>query len=89
MLGAKLGLDNKTMYDVISTSSPGNSYVVDAKMKKFIMPDKFEPGFAMDVQYKRPDPRAGSRPRRQDAHPDERHLHRRLRDRPAPPATVR
>ena len=37
--------------DVISTSS-GNSYVVDAKMKKFIMPDKFEPGFAMDVQYK-------------------------------------
>lgn len=51
VLGAKLGLDNKTMYDVISTSS-GNSYVVDAKMKKFIMPDKFEPGFAMDVQYK-------------------------------------
>ena len=46
-----LELDNKTMYDVISTSS-GNSYVVDAKMKKFIMPDKFEPGFAMDVQYK-------------------------------------
>ena len=51
VLGAKLGLDNKAMYDVISTSSC-NSYVVDAKMKKFIRPDKFEPGFAMDVQYK-------------------------------------
>ena len=37
---------------VILPTSSGNSYVVDAKMKKFIMPDKFEPGFAMDVQYK-------------------------------------
>lgn len=51
VLGKKLGLDEKTMYNVISTSS-GNSYVVDAKLKKFILPNQFEPGFAMDVQYK-------------------------------------
>lgn len=51
VLGAKCGLSVQTMYDVISTSS-GNSYVVDAKLKKFVMPEKFEPGFAMDVQYK-------------------------------------
>ena len=39
------------MYEIISTSS-GNSYALTAKMKKFIMADAFEPGFAMDVQYK-------------------------------------
>ena len=51
VLGKKLGLDTQMMYDVLSTSS-GNSYCVDAKLKKFIMPNEFEPGFAMDVQYK-------------------------------------
>ena len=51
VLGAKCGLDPDTMYDIISTSS-GNSYALTAKMKKFIMADNYEPGFAMDVQYK-------------------------------------
>lgn len=51
VLGAKCGLDPDTMYDIISTSS-GNSYALTAKMKKFIMADAFEPGFALDVQYK-------------------------------------
>ena len=51
VLGAKCGLDADTMYDIISTSS-GNSYALTAKMKKFIMADNYEPGFAMDVQYK-------------------------------------
>ncbi len=51
VLGAKCGLDPETMYEIISTSS-GNSYALTAKMKKFIMADAFEPGFAMDVQYK-------------------------------------
>lgn len=51
VLGAKCGLDPDTMYEIISTSS-GNSYALTAKMPKFIMPDAFEPGFAMDVQYK-------------------------------------
>lgn len=51
VLGAKCGLDPDTMYDIISTSS-GNSYALTAKMKKFVMADAFEPGFALDVQYK-------------------------------------
>lgn len=51
VLGAKCGLDPDTMYDIISTSS-GNSYALTAKMKKFIMADAFEPGFALDVQFK-------------------------------------
>jgi len=51
VLGTKLGLDAEMMYNIISTSS-GNSYCVDAKMKKFVMPNKFEPGFAMNIQYK-------------------------------------
>jgi len=51
VLGAKCGLDPDTMYDIISTSS-GNSYALTAKMKQFIMADAFEPGFALDIQYK-------------------------------------
>jgi 2-hydroxymethylglutarate dehydrogenase len=39
------------MYDIISVSS-GNSYVMDAKMQKFIMNGKFEGGFMVNLQYK-------------------------------------
>ena len=51
VLGKKLGLDTNMMYDILSTSS-GNSYCVSAKMKKFVMANAFDPGFAMNIQYK-------------------------------------
>ncbi|MDR1922551.1 MAG: NAD(P)-dependent oxidoreductase [Candidatus Adiutrix sp.] len=50
-LGKKLGLTPETMLEVISQSS-GASYALSAKAEKFIYPGRFEPGFAVDLQYK-------------------------------------
>lgn len=50
-LGAKLGLAPETMLDIISQSS-GASYALTAKAEKFIFKGNFEPGFAVDLQYK-------------------------------------
>jgi len=51
ILGVKCGLKVETMQQIISKSS-GRSYVMDAKLEKFIMKDDFEGGFAMDLQHK-------------------------------------
>lgn len=51
VLGVKSGLSAETMLDVIKNSS-GASYALTAKMPNFIMPGKFAPGFAVDLQYK-------------------------------------
>jgi len=51
VLGKKMGLDAVTMSEIIGQSS-GKSYVLDAKMEKFIMQGDFKPGFAVDLQYK-------------------------------------
>ena len=51
VLGVKAGLDPQTMLEIIRTSS-GNSYVLEAKTPGFIMKGNFEPGFAIDLQYK-------------------------------------
>lgn len=51
ILGVKCGLKVETMQQIISKSS-GRSYVMDAKLEKFIMKDSFEGGFAMDLQHK-------------------------------------
>lgn len=50
-LGRRLGLSLETMRDIIGESS-GNSYVFSAKMDHYILPDRFEGGFATDLQYK-------------------------------------
>ncbi|MDL2226090.1 NAD(P)-dependent oxidoreductase [Deltaproteobacteria bacterium OttesenSCG-928-M10] len=50
-LGKKLGLEANTMLDVISQSS-GASYALTAKAEKFIFKGEFNPGFAVDLQYK-------------------------------------
>lgn len=50
-LGAKLGLEPGTMLDIISQSS-GSSYALTAKAEKFIFKGQFDPGFAVDLQYK-------------------------------------
>ena len=51
ILGVKCGLKVETMQQIISKSS-GRSYVMDAKLEKFIMKDNFEGGFAIDLQHK-------------------------------------
>jgi len=51
ILGTKAGLDPRMMQDIIGTSS-GNSYVLEAKMPNFILKGNFQPGFAIDLQYK-------------------------------------
>lgn len=51
VLGAKAGLDPQMMRDIIGTSS-GGSYALEAKMPNFILKGNFEPGFAIDLQYK-------------------------------------
>lgn len=51
VLGAKCGLDPELMYEIISASS-GNSYVLHAKMKQYILQNQYEEGFAVDLQYK-------------------------------------
>lgn len=50
-LGTKIGLDPKTLFEIISVSS-GNSYAMTAKMPNFILKGNFAPGFAIDLQYK-------------------------------------
>lgn len=51
LLGRKLGLSYETMNSIIGSSS-GNSYVFNAKMENFIIPDKFDGGFAIALQKK-------------------------------------
>lgn len=51
VLGVKAGLDPRMMREIIGASS-GNSYALEAKMPNFILKGNFEPGFAMDLQYK-------------------------------------
>ncbi len=51
VLGKKLGLTAEVMLEVIGQGS-GKSYVLDAKMEKFIMAGQFQPGFAVELQYK-------------------------------------
>jgi 3-hydroxyisobutyrate dehydrogenase len=50
-LGSKLGLSPEIMLDIISQSS-GASYALTAKAEKFIFKGDFNPGFAVDLQYK-------------------------------------
>jgi len=50
-LGVKAGLDPKVLYEVIAASS-GRSYALEAKVPNFILKGNFEPGFAIDLQYK-------------------------------------
>jgi len=47
----KMGLDLNKFSEVVKESS-GNSYAFTAKMDSFILSDNFEPGFAVDLQYK-------------------------------------
>ncbi|MGI6677988.1 MAG: NAD(P)-dependent oxidoreductase [Dehalobacterium sp.] len=51
VLGVKAGLDPQMMRDIIGSSS-GGSYALEAKMPNFILKGNFEPGFAIDLQYK-------------------------------------
>lgn len=51
VLGAKAGLDPQTMLEVIGESS-GRSYALEAKAGAFILKGRFDPGFAIDLQYK-------------------------------------
>lgn len=51
ILGEKCGLDLKTMKEIISISS-GRSYVSEAKLENFIMPESYEGGFAISLQHK-------------------------------------
>lgn len=51
VLGVKAGLDPQTMFDIIRASS-GSSYAMEAKMPNFILKGNFEPGFAIDLQFK-------------------------------------
>lgn len=50
-LGVKAGLDPKIMLEVIGASS-GRSYALEAKVPNFVLRGNFEPGFAIDLQYK-------------------------------------
>ncbi len=50
-LGVKAGLDPKAMLEVIGVSS-GRSYAFEAKVPSFLLKGNFEPGFAIDLQYK-------------------------------------
>ena len=50
-LGHKLGLTPEIMLETISQSS-GSSYALTAKTENFIFKGNFDPGFAVDLQYK-------------------------------------
>ncbi|MBP1765261.1 MAG: beta-hydroxyacid dehydrogenase, 3-hydroxyisobutyrate dehydrogenase [Firmicutes bacterium] len=50
-LGVKAGLDPKVLLEIIGVSS-GRSYALEAKVPGFILKGNFEPGFAVDLQYK-------------------------------------
>ena len=51
VLGVKCGLKPEVLYDIISVSS-GSSYALQAKVPNFVLKGNFEPGFAVDLQYK-------------------------------------
>ncbi|KUO49720.1 MAG: tRNA methyltransferase [Desulfitibacter sp. BRH_c19] len=51
VLGTKAGIKPEVLYEIISSSS-GSSYALEAKVPKFILEGNFEPGFAIDLQYK-------------------------------------
>lgn len=51
VLGQKLGLSGEIMHEIIGQGS-GKSYVLDAKLANFILKGNFNPGFAVDLQYK-------------------------------------
>jgi len=50
-LGKKAGVDPVVMRDVMNTSS-GASYALDYKVRDFVLPRNFEPGFTVDFQIK-------------------------------------
>jgi 2-hydroxymethylglutarate dehydrogenase len=51
VIGVKAGLNPRVLLEVIRSSS-GASYALEAKADAFILNGKFEPGFAIDLQYK-------------------------------------
>lgn len=51
VLGAKVGIDPEVMHEVIASSS-GRSYAFEAKVPNFVLKGNFDPGFAIDLQYK-------------------------------------
>ncbi|MBE3572981.1 MAG: NAD(P)-dependent oxidoreductase [Moorella humiferrea] len=51
VLGIKAGLTPEVMLEIIGNSS-GQSYAFKAKVPNFILPGRFEPGFAIDLQAK-------------------------------------
>jgi 3-hydroxyisobutyrate dehydrogenase len=51
VVGVKAGLEPQILLEIIGGSS-GNSYALEAKMPRFIMKGNFEPGFAIDLQFK-------------------------------------
>ena len=51
VLGKKLGLSAKVMSEIVGQGS-GQSYVLDAKLDKYILQGNFRPGFTVDLQYK-------------------------------------
>lgn len=50
-LGKKAGVDMQTLRDVMNTSS-GKSYALDVKVRDFIFPRNFDPGFTVELQNK-------------------------------------
>lgn len=50
-LGVKAGINPETLFEIISSSS-GRSYALEAKLPKFVLAGNFDPGFAVDLQYK-------------------------------------
>lgn len=51
VVGVKAGLDPQVLLEIISSSS-GNSYALETKMPNFVMKGNFEPGFAINLQFK-------------------------------------
>lgn len=51
VLGAKIGLDLDTMYEIIGSSS-GRSFIIENKIPNFIKKRNFEGGFAVDLEHK-------------------------------------
>lgn len=51
VLGRKYGLSAETIRDVVGVSS-GRSYAFEAKLEPFIMAEKYDGGFAVDLQRK-------------------------------------
>ncbi len=51
VLGVTAGVDPKLLVEIVQSSS-GRSYAFESKVPAFVLPRKFEPGFAIDLQYK-------------------------------------